>query len=56
MIREINQEEIIISAYVFNYEASTYINQILRELKGNHFLTILEYYNNSLSSFDIRAR
>ena len=56
MIREINQEEIIISAYVFNYEASTYINQILRELKGNHFLTILEYYNNSLSSFEIIAR
>ena len=37
MIRKINQEEIIINAYVLNYKASTYMNQILRELKGNNF-------------------
>ena len=34
MIRKINQEEIIINAYILNYKASTYMNQILRELKG----------------------
>lgn len=55
MIREINQEEIIINVYVLNYKASMYINQKLREGKGENFLIIVDF-SHTLWSADKTTR